>query len=133
MTLLSIVTVNLDDAEGLRATGESVAAQDFADREWLVVDGGSTDGSLAVISEFAGVIDHWSSEPDNGVYHAMNLGLTFWLVSGVQRVDPSFLTLPHGASARPVLPTRHRDGAGTLYFIGSPGRLPADVRPACGR
>ena len=75
MTLLSIVTVNLDDAPGLRATAESVAAQRFADREWLVIDGGSSDGSLRVVEEFGASIDGWSSAPDRGTYDAMNQGL----------------------------------------------------------
>ena len=73
--LISIVTVNLDDAAGLRATAESVVAQQHRERQWLVIDGGSSDGSLAVIRAFAAQIDFWSSAPDRGVYDAMNRGL----------------------------------------------------------
>ena len=73
--LISIVTVNLNDAAGLRATAESVLAQRYRTRQWLVIDGGSTDGSRDVIAAFAAHIDHWSSAPDRGVYDAMNQGL----------------------------------------------------------
>jgi glycosyltransferase involved in cell wall biosynthesis len=73
--LFSIITVNLNDAAGLRATAESVVGQSYAEYEWLVIDGGSSDNSLAVIREFEGRIDAWSSGPDRGVYDAMNRGL----------------------------------------------------------
>jgi putative colanic acid biosynthesis glycosyltransferase WcaE len=73
--LISIVTVNLNDAAGLRATAESVVAQQHRARQWLVIDGGSRDGSLEVIRAFAAQIDFWSSAPDRGVYDAMNQGL----------------------------------------------------------
>jgi putative colanic acid biosynthesis glycosyltransferase len=73
--LISIITVNLNDAAGLRATAESVLAQRYREREWLVIDGGSTDGSQDVIAAFAAQIDHWWSAPDRGVYDAMNQGL----------------------------------------------------------
>ena len=73
--LISIVTVNLNDAPGLRATAESVLAQRYRERQWLVIDGGSRDGSQDVIRAFAAQIDNWSSAPDRGVYDAMNQGL----------------------------------------------------------
>lgn len=73
--LISIVTVNLNDATGLRGTGESIVGQSFRDFEWLIVDGGSTDGSRAVIERLGDVVTSWTSEPDRGVYDAMNRGL----------------------------------------------------------
>jgi putative colanic acid biosynthesis glycosyltransferase len=73
--LIAIVTVNLNDAAGLRATAESVAAQQYREREWLVIDGGSSDGSPEVIEAFAAQIAFSSSAPDRGVYDAMNRGL----------------------------------------------------------
>src|SRR5687768_17619526 len=73
--LISVITVNLDDAAGLRATAESVAAQERPPEQWIVVDGGSTDGSIEVIRQFEDLIDRWSSAADRGVYDAMNRGL----------------------------------------------------------
>jgi putative colanic acid biosynthesis glycosyltransferase len=73
--LISVITVNLDDAAGLRATAASVAAQERPPEQWIVVDGGSTDGSIEVIRQFEHLIDRWTSASDRGVYDAMNRGL----------------------------------------------------------
>jgi len=72
---LSIITINLNNVAGLRKTIESVVSQSFTDFEFLVIDGSSTDGSVEVIKEFSGKITFWSSEPDNGIYQAMNKGI----------------------------------------------------------
>lgn len=73
--ILSIITINLNNAVGLRRTIESVIAQTSGDFEYIVIDGGSSDGSLDVINEFAEHISYWISEPDNGIYQAMNKGI----------------------------------------------------------
>ena len=106
---LSIITINYNNAEGLRKTLASVAAQTYADIEHIIVDGGSTDGSVEVIREYADnqvkgyrlevkgeensladinastpyTLHHtpsahvvrWISEPDKGIYNAMNKGI----------------------------------------------------------
>ena len=72
---LSIVTVNRDNAAGLTQTFDSVRAQTFRDFEHIVVDGGSTDGSLEVIKARSDGLAFWVSEPDAGIYAAMNKGL----------------------------------------------------------
>ena len=71
----SIITVNYNNKEGLRKTIESVINQTFQDFEYIVIDGGSTDGSLEVINHYAEKITYWVSEPDKGVYNAMNKGI----------------------------------------------------------
>ena len=71
---LSIITINYNHAEGLRKTIESVVSQTPNDFEYIVIDGGSTDGSVDVILEYADKIDYWVSEPDGGIYPAMNIG-----------------------------------------------------------
>lgn len=72
---LSIITVNLDNCEGLRRTIDSVIAQSFNDFEWIVIDGGSTDGSKELIERNADFFSYWVSEPDKGIYNAMNKGI----------------------------------------------------------
>lgn len=73
--ILSIITVNLNNLEGLRKTMQSIECQVFKDFEWVVVDGGSTDGSAELIKNSSDYISVWVSEPDNGIYHAMNKGI----------------------------------------------------------
>ena len=73
---LSIITVNRNDAAGLRRTLSSVVAQTIPPCEFIVIDGASTDGSVEVIREYAGSLSFWSSEPDSGIYNAMNKGIS---------------------------------------------------------
>lgn len=73
--MFSIITVNLNDAEGLRRTIRSVVAQSCKDFEFLVIDGGSTDGSVGVIEEYNDRITYWVSEKDSGIYNGMNKGV----------------------------------------------------------
>ena len=72
---LSIITVNLNNREGLQKTIDSVVSQTFKDFEWIVIDGGSTDGSKALIEQYADHMAYWVSEPDKGIYNAMNKGI----------------------------------------------------------
>ncbi len=71
----SIITVNYNNREGLRKTIESVIHQTFRDFEFIVIDGGSTDGSAEVLKEYDAQIDYWVSEPDGGIYQGMNKGI----------------------------------------------------------
>lgn len=71
----SIITINFNNCEGLRKTIESVVNQTFKDFEYIIIDGGSTDGSVNLIKEYADRIDYWVSEPDKGIYNAMNKGI----------------------------------------------------------
>ncbi len=71
----SIITVNYNNKEGLQRTIESVIHQSFRDYEFIVIDGGSTDGSAEVLKEYDAQINYWVSEPDRGIYHAMNKGI----------------------------------------------------------
>ena len=72
---LSIITINYNNTKGLRRTIESVACQTSRDYEFIIIDGGSSDGSVDVIKEYADKIDYWVSEPDGGIYPAMNKGV----------------------------------------------------------
>lgn len=72
---LSIITINLNNAIGLQKTIESIVSQTFTDFEYIIIDGGSTDGSIEVIKTFSDKIKVWVSEPDKGLYNAMNKGI----------------------------------------------------------
>ena len=72
---LSIITINYNDQTGLRKTIESVKSQTIRPYEFIVIDGGSTDGSGEVIKEYQSLFSYWVSEKDNGIYHAMNKGI----------------------------------------------------------
>ncbi len=72
---LSIITINLNNRAGLEQTIRSVVGQTFTDFEYIVIDGASTDGSVEVIKQYADRIDYWVSEPDKGIYNAMNKGI----------------------------------------------------------
>ena len=72
--LLSIITINRNRKEDLDATFRSVFSQSDTSFEYIVIDGGSTDGSVELIHENTSRIDYWVSEPDNGIYAAMNKG-----------------------------------------------------------
>ena len=75
MPKLSIITVNYNNLEGLKTTLESVKNQTWQHFEYIVIDGGSTDGSEAFLEAHSNYIDFWVSELDSGVYHAMNKGI----------------------------------------------------------
>ncbi len=76
MNRLSVITISLNNADGLRQTCESLFTQSFTDYEFIVIDGGSTDGSVAFLQQHTDRITHWTSEPDRGIYHAMNKGIS---------------------------------------------------------
>ena len=72
---LSIITINYNNKDGLRNTIESVTSQSCNDYEYIIIDGGSTDGSVEIIKNYKENITYWISEKDNGIYHAMNKGI----------------------------------------------------------
>jgi glycosyltransferase involved in cell wall biosynthesis len=72
---ISIISINFNNKEGLLKTMESVFNQTFQDYEYIVIDGGSTDGGKELIESNQHKINYWISEPDNGIYNAMNKGI----------------------------------------------------------
>jgi len=72
---LSIITINYNDVNGLKATFKSVFEQTVQDFEYIVIDGGSNDGSRELIEQHAERISYWVSEPDKGIYNAINKGI----------------------------------------------------------
>ena len=132
MIKLSIITINYNDAEGLRKTLASVAAQTYANIQHVIVDGGSTDGSVEIIREYADnqckvesvkckgtenskaeplastpytlhltLTKHrvlWVSEPDKGIYNAMNKGIEIALGKRIVNDDHTSSPIANGQS-----------------------------------
>lgn len=74
--LVTIVTVVFNGAQNLRKTIESVHAQSYSNLEYIVIDGGSRDGSIEILREMDEKITYWISEADAGIYDAMNKGIS---------------------------------------------------------
>ena len=108
---LSIITINYNNASGLHKTLASVASQTYRDIEHIIVDGGSTDGSVDIIKEYALAssnndpffkhIIKWVSEKDNGIYNAMNKGIE---VALGRRIVNSFNRSERSEDKNKVLP-----------------------------
>lgn len=71
----TIITVSFNAADNIAETINSVLSQSHNDIEYIIIDGGSTDGTAEIIRQYDGDIAYWISEPDNGIYDAMNKGL----------------------------------------------------------
>jgi len=75
MQKISIITINYNNAAGLQQTMQSVLQQDYASIEYIVIDGGSTDGSIEIVNRHQHKLAYFISEPDQGIYNAMNKGI----------------------------------------------------------
>lgn len=125
---LSIITINYNNAEGLRKTLASVAAQTCRNIEHIIVDGGSTDDSVDVIKEYVRNVERmnelkserihvvWSSEPDKGIYNAMNKGIE---IAIGKRVVNSF-------NRSELVEDKNKELSDYLYFLNSGDALASD-------
>lgn len=72
---ISVVTVCYNSVDTIEETMLSVLNQTYPDVEYIIIDGGSTDGTVDIIKKYAGRVAYWISEPDKGIYDAMNKGI----------------------------------------------------------
>lgn len=135
MPTVSIITITYNAERFLERTIQSVIAQQSMDYEYLVIDGASTDGTLAIINQYENHIARWISEPDKGLYDAMNKGLhmatgdyVWFMNAGDELVDAT--TLPN------LLRCIQANGADVYYsdalFVrdnGDPVGLRSQVTP----
>lgn len=75
MIKFTIVTVTYNAVDCIEKTIQSVLAQSYPDTEYLIIDGGSKDGTVQIIQNYADRLTYWVSEPDRGIYDGMNKGI----------------------------------------------------------
>ena len=120
---LSIITINYNNAEGLRKTLASVASQTYKSIEHIIIDGDSTDGSVDVIREYEQTLTAhrspltviWSSEPDTGIYNAMNKGIRKATGSYVQILNSGDIIAADDVVERMMLAIDKADYPELLY------------------
>jgi len=76
LPLITVITVVYNGAKTLEQTIQSVINQSYPNIEYIIIDGGSTDGTLDIIKKYEDYIDYWVSEKDEGIYDAMNKGVS---------------------------------------------------------
>ncbi len=119
--LISIVTVVLNGEHVIEQTMRSVIAQKDNTVEYIVIDGGSKDGTVAIIKKYGQHIDHWVSEPDRGVYDAMNKGIKvarghcIGLLNSGDYYEPDTLSIVR--KQLDVIPDRHFVVAGGIHRV----------------
>jgi glycosyltransferase involved in cell wall biosynthesis len=128
---LSVITPSLNQAAYLERTIRSVLDQDYPDLEYIVIDGGSTDGSVDVLRQYESRLAYWVSEPDNGQSHAINNGLAVASGEVVAYINSDDYYLPEAFEV--ALP-RFSDPAvswvcGECRYLHSDGTLETIWRP----
>jgi glycosyltransferase involved in cell wall biosynthesis len=75
--LVTVITVTFNSSKTLENTIKSVISQKYDNYEYIIIDGGSSDGTLEIVDKYSSFIAYWLSAPDNGIYDAMNKGISF--------------------------------------------------------
>ncbi len=123
---ISLITVCYNAAATLSKCIDSVLAQSYGNLEYIIIDGASTDGTPALISGYGSRIDHFISEPDNGLYDAMNkgIGLATGQVIGILNADDYFIS---NTVISAVAQAFQQSGADVVYanlnFVNPLGRI----------
>lgn len=130
--LITVITVVYNGAEHLEETIESVIHQTYDNVEYIIIDGGSTDGTLDILRKYAHAIDYWVSEKDEGIYDAMNKGGGLALGKGINFLNSGDFfkgQVLRDYERFPVfLPVKYRDFTGKIktmslskcYKLGMP-------------
>ena len=121
--LISIITVVFNGEKYLEQTIQSVISQTYDNVEYIIIDGGSTDGTLEIIKKHEDQIDYWVSEKDAGIYDAMNKGLKLSMgkVIGIINADDWYVDDAIEKSVMPLLDN------GADYTIGKVRKIPSNM------
>ena len=130
--LISVVTIVYNGERHLEQTIRSVVGQSYGNIEYILVDGGSTDGTLDIIRKYEDRIDYWISEPDRGISDAMNKGTRLATGDIVAHLhaddyypDESVVSSVHGAFVD------HKEAGwltGGMYLVNTAGDRTAEIR-----
>jgi glycosyltransferase involved in cell wall biosynthesis len=124
--LVSIVTPSLNQARYLEAAIQSVLALEYPNIEYILIDGGSTDGSLEIIQKYASQLAYWVSEPDKGQTDAINKGFARAAGQYMAWLNADDIYLPHAISEAVAFLESHPE-VGLVYgdanYIDEHGRI----------
>lgn len=124
---ISIITVVFNNQVTVRSAIESVLSQSYQPIEYIVIDGASTDGTVAILNEYRGQITYLVSEPDKGIYDAMNKGIRLATgdVIGILNSDDFYADSTVIQKVMSVFLSKNPDGAyGDLVYV-----TPNDLKP----
>jgi len=131
LPLVSIVTPSYNQAQFLEETILSVLNQDYPNLEYIIIDGGSSDGSVDIIRKYEKRLAYWVSEPDRGQSHAMNKGIAcatgdilFWLNADDLCLPGAFSSVAEAFSKQPL----PRIVIGQAYIIDHEGKLRGQLK-----
>ncbi len=113
---VSIVTPSFNQQEFLERTILSVLEQDYPNLEYIIMDGGSTDGSLQIIKKYESYLSYWQSQPDKGQVHAINAGFRRATGEIFAFLNSDDLLLPGAVPHMVELYKKYPDAAG---FVGA--------------
>ncbi|MDE6268834.1 MAG: glycosyltransferase [Muribaculaceae bacterium] len=112
---ITVITVCYNAADVIEPTILSVIGQDYGDVEYIVIDGASTDGTVDIISRYAGYLSRWISEPDKGIYHAMNKGISIATGDYILFMNAGDRFFSHSALSRFFSSAADYQGVDVLY------------------
>lgn len=120
--LISIITSTYNALEALPVTRDSIFRQSFRDFEWIVVDGGSSDGTAEWLADNQNLFSSWVSEPDQGIYDAWNKGVALARGRWVLFLGAGDTLGPHWLEALSAVSEQHDFVYGDLVISTSEGR-----------
>lgn len=129
--LISIITVVLNGEKYLEQTIQSVLNQTYENIEYIIIDGASTDGTLDIVRKYEDQIAYWMSEPDGGIYYAINkgIGLSSGEIIGIINSDDWYFPSAVSQSVQGIQKTGSYFSYGKAYLSKENGLIFGYTRP----